>query len=234
MEFDIQSVISALVAAGGGGAVIAYFLFKRLGDSWLEGKFAEKLEAFRHERAKELERLRAEIDGILRAKVRFQEKQFEACLEVWNALKDAQSKLLVSVSPLQQYSYIADLNEVARAEYLNTFDLPKWKIEEILSATDIQERFVEIMNRSRLSDANQAFVSLDRTTRANELFFTPKMFILIRSVLDKLHSSLVTKDLAIASSDNSFGLEAWTEYDKECIPLIKQLVSEMRELLDVR
>lgn len=232
MEIDVVSIVLGVLSAGGGGALVAFSLFKRFGDAWLQTKFNEKLEAYRHDRAKELERLRAEIDGALRARVRVQEKQFEACLEIWNALKEAQSKLLVSISPLQQYTDIRRLGEEARIEYLSTFELQKWQVSEILAATDIQVHFIETVNRMRFNSAAKAFSEFDRITRSYELFLEPKTFILIRSVADAMHSSLISKEIAIDDKDHKLGAEAWTEYEKKCVPLVKKLVPKLQELLN--
>ncbi|WP_422028506.1 hypothetical protein [Roseovarius sp.] len=234
METDVAKFLLSVLSAGGGGAFVAYYVFKRLGDAWLEARFAEKLEAYRHDRAKELERLRAEIDGALKAQVRFQEKQFEACLDIWNALKEAQSELLGSISPLQQYSDIKRLDEDARAEYLNTLDLKKWQVDEILSAPDIQAQFMETMNRMRFNAAAQAFSEFDRVTRRYELFLNPETFALIRSVADAMRSSLVAKEMSLDQPDHKLSHEAWSEYDKNCVPLVKKLVPQLQELIEVR
>lgn len=233
MEVDIVSIFLGVLGAGGGGAVIAFALFKRFGDAWLQAKFDQKLEAYRHDRAKEMERLRAEIDGALRARVRLQEKQFEACLDIWNALKDAQSKLLASISPLQQYADIRRLNEKARIEYLSSFDLQKWQVNEIIEDADIQDRFVQTVNRMRFNTAAQAFSEFDRVTRSYELFLEPETFALIRSVADAMHSSLISKEISINERDHKLGADAWTEYDKNCVPLVKKLVSQLQDLLKV-
>ena len=75
--------------------------FGSLGRGWLEAQFSRQLEAFRHDKAKEIEHFRAEIDGELKARIRLQEKQFEAILRTWESLKTAQENLLCSISPLQ-------------------------------------------------------------------------------------------------------------------------------------
>ncbi|MBL3575584.1 hypothetical protein JMK10_00325 [Rhodovulum sulfidophilum] len=233
MEIDIVSAFLTVISAGGGGAFIAFALFKRFGDAWLQAKFNEKLEAYRHDRAKELERLRAEIDGTLRARIRFQDKQFEACLDIWNALKDAQSKLLSSISPLQQYSDIRRMSEEARTEYLSSLDLQKWQVSEILEDADVQRRFNQTMNLIRFNSATKAFSDFDRVTRSYELFLEPKAFSLIRSIADTMHSSLVSKEISIDSEDPTLGRDAWKEYNEKCIPLIKELVAKFQEMLRV-
>jgi hypothetical protein len=194
----------------------------------------QKIEAFRHEQAKELERLRAEIDGALRATLRYQEKQFDACLEVWNAIKDTQSKLLASISPLQQYSDIRRMDDEARSEYLSSFKLAKWQTDEILTAHDIQKSFKIMIDNQRYTKAVKAFSELDGITRSHELFFKPNTYKLVRSICDKIHSSLVSQDLPISRQDTNLSISAWTEYDKNCIPLIHQLVTDFRELINAK
>jgi hypothetical protein len=233
MELNLYSSLVALLAAGGGGAAIAFAIFNRLGGAWLDARFESKIEAFRHERAKELERLRAEIDGALRATLRYQEKRFDACLDIWNALKLAQSKLLVSISPLQQYSDIRRMDDESRNEYLATFGFSKWQLEEILNSDNIQDGFSNIIDRQRLVEAGKAFSEFDSIVRSHELFFDSETYGIIRSTADKMHSSIVTKDIAIAEKDRQLSREAWTTYDKECIPLIHCLVAEFRRIIDV-
>lgn len=59
MKFVLQ-----MLAYGGGSAVVAYLLFQRLGKTWIENKFAQRLDQLRHQQALELQRLRVEIpDG---------------------------------------------------------------------------------------------------------------------------------------------------------------------------
>lgn len=231
MEIDFVSVAGAIFATAGGGAAVAYAMFRKLGSAWLDARFSERLESFRHDRAKEMAHLRAEIDGTLRARVRYQEKQFEACLCVWNALKEAQSKLLVSVSPLQQYADFNRINEAAQLDYLASLDLKQWEKDEILNADVPQETLVSTINGRNFWRAATAFSEFDRVTRANELFFDPVVYELIRSVCDKMHASLVSKEISIEEDDHSLSREAWKEYNNECTPLIHQLVQELRELL---
>lgn len=229
MDTDLQSLFWTVLTAGGGGAVVAYGVFKNLAGGWLEAQFSKRLEAFRHDKAKELEHLRAEIDGALSARIRLQERQFEAMLSVWEALKIAQEKLLISISPLQQYSDLSKMDQAAREEYLRTFDLQVWQEKEILEASNVQASFSQMIDRMRFSEAAAAFGEFDRETRSKELFFDPETFELVRSVCDKMHGALVSREIGFDEAGaGGFRRQAWDEYDKECVPLIKKLVSEFR------
>jgi hypothetical protein len=55
-----------IITAAGGGAVAAFALFRYLGSKWIENKFSQRMEQLRHTQALELQRLRVEIDSLLR------------------------------------------------------------------------------------------------------------------------------------------------------------------------
>ena len=66
--------LGKIVSYGGGAAVISYFIFQFLGKSWIESKFAERLDQLKHQHALELLRLRIEIDSLLSGVLKLQER----------------------------------------------------------------------------------------------------------------------------------------------------------------
>jgi hypothetical protein len=224
-------MFTTLITAGGGGAIVAFALFRWLGTTWLETKFSERLEAFRHEKAKELERLRADIDGSLQVRLRFQERQFESTVVVWDALKSTQVKMVSCLSPLQQYSNISQMDDDARAEYLSSFDLQKWQEREILGASDAQEIFMKMVDRKRFGEAAKAFSEFDQIVRSKELFFNLEVYAILRSITDEMHNALITKEMALDDPDRRLSREAWDIYEKKCNPKIGEFSAIGRTLL---
>ncbi len=49
-----------IIAAGGGGAVVAFAIFKGFGEKWLDSKFAGRLQNLRHEHERQMETVRLE------------------------------------------------------------------------------------------------------------------------------------------------------------------------------
>lgn len=229
---DIFELIIAVVTAGGGGALITFLGIRSFGDAWLNSKFEEKLEAFRHDRAKELERFKFEIDSAFKARDRIQEKQFEGCMSIWASLKDAQSKLLVSINMLQQYPNIRWMTDHKREEFLQEFDFPKSTLDEILSSDDPQAVFTKIISRQRFIEAAEEFSKFDRVTRTYELFFDQTTFGLIRDVTDAMHEVMLDKEMYLDGHKES-GRAAWTQYQYKCVPAIKALVSKFQEILKI-
>jgi hypothetical protein len=51
----VVTTIGGLIMAGGGGAAIAFALFKVFGEKWLNAKFEERLAEYKHAQQKEIE-----------------------------------------------------------------------------------------------------------------------------------------------------------------------------------
>jgi len=75
-----------VILYGGGSAAVAYLLFRHLGQGWIEARFAERLEAFKHEQAKELQRLKVEVESLLSGALKIQDREFAVLPEAWHKL----------------------------------------------------------------------------------------------------------------------------------------------------
>lgn len=102
MEMNTE-FLESMVAVGGVGAVVAYGLFQFLGRTWIENKFAEKLELYRHQQAIEIQRLRVEIDSMLSGAIKLQDREFEILPKAWEKLDEAYGRVNSLVSPIQSF-----------------------------------------------------------------------------------------------------------------------------------
>ena len=71
---QVLKFLGEVLIYGGTAAAIAYLLFQYLGKTWIENKFAQRLDQLRHQQALELQRLRVEIDSLLSGVLKLQEK----------------------------------------------------------------------------------------------------------------------------------------------------------------
>jgi hypothetical protein len=73
----IFEFIGKVIAIGGSSAIIAYGIFTLVGRKWLETKFAERLEAYKHEQTKELEEIRYRINAQFNRITKFMKKKLK-------------------------------------------------------------------------------------------------------------------------------------------------------------
>jgi len=81
--------VAKLIAAGGGGALVAYGLFQWLGRSWLDQHFRKQLEQLKHDQQKEIEQVRYQINSQFSRISKIHEKEFEILPEAWKLLQRA-------------------------------------------------------------------------------------------------------------------------------------------------
>lgn len=103
--------ISAMVAA-------AYALFKWLGEKWLTQRFAEHLEAYKSEQARELERLRHKINGVFDRTKRLHDREYDVLPDVWAKLVDAKIWADAYLAHFQQYADIGRMSDSDLDEFL--------------------------------------------------------------------------------------------------------------------
>jgi hypothetical protein len=135
LRSEVLQLVGAAVIYGGAGAAAALALFRFLSKRWLEEVFAKRLEAFRHEQAKELQHLRVQVESVLSGALKIQEREFEALPEMWLKLNKAFGLVYSLLFPLQQTP------DLSRA--------PADELEEFLESTSLKES-----QRSRVREAD--------------------------------------------------------------------------------
>lgn len=228
MPIDLSSLFWNLVAAGGGGALVAFLLFRKLGEAWLDSKFSERLEAFRHAKAAELERLRAEVDGSLRAKVRHQEREFLVLSECWDLMNVAFGSTQGFVSPMQSYQDVGKMSADMRREYVNKLDVLDSQKSEILSSADPTEEFIRVMTLIKNNAATNAVVSFSNHVYRNEIFMDEEIAEDFKAVIKSLRSAITNKELSSELKEFKMSAEAWQELENVTHPTVLSIASKLR------
>jgi len=85
----LVTAIGALVLGGGALTTITYWGFKLLASKWLDSKFAERLQALKHDQQKELEELRLKINTLFDRTTKLHQNEFESLPHAWALINDA-------------------------------------------------------------------------------------------------------------------------------------------------
>ena len=127
----IVNVIIVLGLGAGGLAPVVYFVFKHLAVKWLDGQFATRLEALKHQHDQEIEELRFKIAALLDRTAKLHKREFETLPEAWIKLNDAFWYTRNTVSPLQSYPDIDKMTPEHQQEFVNTCRLETWEKNEL-------------------------------------------------------------------------------------------------------
>jgi hypothetical protein len=139
----ILQFIGKIIVYAGGVAAVAYGVFIFLGKKWIDSKFAEQLETFKHEQTKEIENVGYEINALLSRVTKIHEKELEILPELWARMHKALSHAGKFVSLLQQYRDINDMTDTQLEEFLKQSRLHDFEKEELKKASDKQRYYEE-------------------------------------------------------------------------------------------
>ena len=167
---EVLKLLGEVVASGGGGAVIAYLIFQYLGKSWIDTRFAQRLEAFRHEQAREIEHLRMQIESMLSGTLRLQEKEFETLPEAWRLLDIARGQVASLLSPLQRYPNLDQMSSPQLEEFFVDSELLESQKEELRASSRKLDTYQEQIFWHRLSSVKLACSDLHNFVARNAIF----------------------------------------------------------------
>jgi hypothetical protein len=217
------SFLGQMIAFGGGGAVVAYGLFRYLGSKWIEIKFAERLEQLRYTQALELQRLRVEIDSLLSGAIKLQDKEFQTLPEAWVKLDEAYGHVSRFTSRMQEYPDLDRLSNLEMEEFLAGTKFTDTQKDEIRHDRRKTTRYQELIFRYRLSDVRQAIADLHNYVERNSIFMPPDLKEHFEKAANDLWSAMVSKETGHNVQDWKLQNEGWDTVKEEVEPLRKTI-----------
>jgi len=189
----IKNWVIDLVAVGGPSVVIAYAVFKWLGQQWLEQRFKTQLENLKHEQQKEIEQLRHRIQSSFSRISKIHDKEFEVLPKAWFLLHDAYGKASFAIAALRQYPDFALLPEPQFVEFLKQCRLSETEKEALrdLSAPNRSKYYIGAMEWIELNDARTAQTLFHNYLIENRIFMTTDLWQRFGAVDESLASALI-------------------------------------------
>jgi len=83
---EFLKLIGGVAAIGAASSAFAYAMFRIFTTKWIETRFSERLEAFKHQ---EIEHLRFRINTMMDWNVKLHQREFDVLPETWSLLTEA-------------------------------------------------------------------------------------------------------------------------------------------------
>lgn len=220
--------VTAIVLLAGG---TAFGLFRYLGDKWIEARFSESLELFKHQQQKELENLRLKINSALDRAVKLHASEFEALPSVWEKLSQSFNEISAFTSPLQSYP---DLNRATKEELehlLSKQDFAEFQKGEIRESEDKNSVYQKMIFWVNFKKVNATRFVFDDELVKKGIFIREDIRVKIDELSDMMWNALLEKRMEQEHPDPRAG--RW----EKCEKLRKDgpiLLREIRDLIRVR
>jgi hypothetical protein len=219
---EILKVIGKFTAAGGGGAAIAWLIFSKFGDRWLEQRFATRLEQFKHEKAQEIERLRHQITSVFSRISKIHDKEFEVLPAAFLKHHHAYGKCFRLGSALQQYPALNQMGASLFAEFVANCSLPEFRKKELLKATDREDYYNRWIFGVHFGEAQSAYDDFHNFLVMNRIFMTDDLRQQFAAIAKLISSVLIA--LEIDRQTPGSGLHSKVRKDlAEIEPLLEPL-----------
>ena len=212
----IFSGLGQMIAAGGGGALVTFFLFKFLGKSWIENQLSKNLEV-----------AKSEISLLAARKMKLHDREYVVFPEVWSKLNKAFASLGNAVISFREFP---DLGRMSHAELETWMERSGLKDDEkayLLGETDKIMAYSRILDWRSLLEANKDFVDFHTYLQSNRIFLSPE----VKEKLDRIGSLL--REVWVAkkmdwdghklNEGKSFLQEAYEKYDKQAKPIMAEI-----------
>jgi len=228
---QILQFIGAVIAVGGTAAGAAYAIFMFTGKNWIEEKFAERLEAFKHEQNKELEEIRYHINAQFNRITKIHEKEIEVLPEAWVRLQKAVGQLQFFISPGRQYPNLDVLDEDHLEEYLSDTDFKEWEKKELREADKKVQKYHERIFWHELDETRQLARSFHMYFQENRIFLSTDLKELFKKVDDIVWESMTKKQAEHEYKDFKQDRVPYTKVREEIEPLVKDIEALVQQRL---
>lgn len=226
---EILKLFGTVALYGGGSAAVAYGIFTYLGKGWIDARFAERLEAFKHEQNKEIQRLKIEVESVLSGALKMQEREFTVLPEAWAKLDDAYGATKWVASPMQSYADVSRMSDVEMEEFLANTELAESEKQRIRDATDRHgefsrsEVYVKLIFWHRLGMANRAITMLNQYVASNGLFLPPDLKKLFKDITPILRTAMIKMEIGTRGEESTMKVDAWTKLVDEATPMFEAI-----------
>jgi hypothetical protein len=126
-------VLTSLVTSAATAGAALYAGAKGYANKWLQSRFDRQLEAFRSEKARELEALKFEASRLLDRATKVHQHEFEVLPALWDKMTVALSATAHLVNRGQRLTKTEGMGEGQLADFVKNLDLPQWEKEEFLA-----------------------------------------------------------------------------------------------------
>ena len=192
----IFSIVGKLIVTGGGLVAISYGLFKYLGQKWLDEKFSERLEAYKHEQQKEIERLRFKINALLDRATKFHQREYEVLPEAWSLLNDAFWKASYFLHPFQQYPDLDRMTPTQLDEFLAKTSFSNWEIEELKTSTKKSDYYIKRIFWHTIQDVKTSARDCHVYLAKNGIFIQPNIREKLLEIDDAIWKALNQREIS--------------------------------------
>jgi hypothetical protein len=181
------------------------------------------LDLLKHEHAKEIERLRLEINTLLSRVTKLHEREFVIVPEAWARLQEALWRLQVFVSVFQSYPDVERLSRERLEEFLESSKLLASEKKEVRDSREKNKTYQEIIFWHDLREVRILYSEFHKYLEKNCLFMPPDLRKSFTDIDNKMWDALQKREIGKQIDDFPKWVEASQQMRDEIGPDLNRL-----------
>jgi hypothetical protein len=227
---------SRFVVYGGASVGLAWIIFQKAAERWIDAHFAKRQKDFEHEQAKELQRVKARLDTVIQGSLKLQEREFKIIPEAWEHVSEAYHLACWLCSALQQYVSLRYMSAGELDEFLAKQEaLWETQKQEIRNAASNQrdELWQDIDRRMRYNKVRGALAAADKLLKANSIFLPDQLREQFNKLVKVIWDALIAYEIGTDphAGDRSLVGDARKKLQEDGEPLHQEIERAVRRRL---
>ena len=217
MKEEILKWIGIIVVWISSVAAATFAIFRFFLEKWIETKFSERLEEYKHKLNKEIEELKFKINTVFNRLTKIHDKKLEILPQSWTLLQEAIGIVADFTSIYQSYP---DLNRMTPQELeiiLSQSDLYDFEKNELRQKTDKLAYYQEKIFWRKANKAQTALTEFHNFVVRNKIFMTLELQGLFTNIDSVIQEAKILREEG--KEDRKMALDAYKKMRDDINPI---------------
>lgn len=205
---EVLQFIGGVAAIGTTTVGLAYAAFRIFTTKWIDHRFSERLEAFKHQQNQEIEHLRFRINTLMDRTVKLHQREFDVLPETWSLLTEAFFTIEPIAIGLQQYPDIDRMTEDHLDEFLVQSPLTAVQKTEIKATPNKIEYYRIVKAGYDLNNAVEIYNHFHATLSKNGIFIMRELKRKFTEIDGMLKEAIIERQVQPTKFDRAMTLHS--------------------------
>jgi len=195
IESEVLKFIGGVAAIGATTVGLAYGLFRIFTTKWIDHRFSQRLETFKHQQNQEIEHLRCRINTMMDRTVKLHQREFEILPEMWGLLTDAFHTVEPVALGFQQYPDLDNMSAKRLDELLEQGPLTVLEKAELREAADKKQYYAKVKSWHDLAKAIELYNEFHSKFTKNGIFIMEPIKLKFAQIDEMLKAAIIERQV---------------------------------------
>jgi hypothetical protein len=205
---EVLKFIGGVAAIGTTTVGLAYVVFRIFTTKWIDHRFSERLEAFKHQQTQEIEHLRFHINTMMDRNVKLHQREFDVLPETWSLLTEAFFMIEPTALGYQQYPDLDRMADDHLDEFLEQSPLTTVQKTELKAAANKIAYYRVVKTGYDLNKAVDAYNHFHATLSRNGIFIVGELKSKFTEIDRMLKEAIIERQVQPTKFDKAMTLHS--------------------------